>query len=66
MASFDKLKEKETFNEDLSQSNNSQLNNNNDIGINTLNTLSMEFNSLTKKAINKEDNNKNYINTFYK
>ena len=64
MATFDKLKEKETFNEDLSQSNNSQLNNNNDIGINTLNTLSMEFNSLTKKAIDKEDNNKNYINTF--
>ena len=64
MATFDKIKEKETFNEDLSQSNNSQLNNNNDIGINTLNTLSMEFNSLTKKAIDKEDNNKNYINTF--
>ena len=64
MATFDKIKEKETFNEDLSQSNNSHLNNNNDIGINTLNTLSMEFNSLTKKAIDKEDNNKNYINTF--
>ena len=64
MATFDKIKEKETFNEDLSQSNNSQLNNNNNLGINTLNTLSMEFNSLTKKAIDKEDNNKNYINTF--
>ena len=63
MATLDKIKEKETINEDLSQSNNSQLNNNNDLGINTLNTLSMEFNSLTKKALDKGDNNKNYINT---
>ena len=65
MATLDKIKEKETINEDLSQSNNSQLNNNNDLGINTLNTLSMEFNSLTKKALDKGDNNKNYINTIY-
>ena len=63
MASLEKIREKETFNEDLSQSNNSQLNNNNDIGISSLNSLSDEFNLLTKKAINKEDNNKNYINT---
>ena len=63
MASLEKIKEKETLNEDLSQSNNSNLNNSNDIGINNLNTLSMEFNSLTKKAIDKEDNNKNYMNT---
>ena len=65
MATLDKIKEKETINEDLSQSNNSQLNNNNDLGINTLNTLSMEFNSLTKKALDKGDNNKNYINTIH-
>ena len=63
MASLEKIREKETFNEDISQSNNSQLNNNNDIGISSLNSLSDEFNLLTKKAINKEDNNKNYINT---
>ena len=63
MASLEKIREKETFNEDISQSDNSQLNNNNDIGINSLNSLSDEFNLLTKKAIVNEDNNKNYINT---
>ena len=63
MASLEKIREKETFNEDISQSDNSQLNNNNDIGINSLNSLSDEFNLLTKKAIDKEENNKNYINT---
>ena len=63
MASLEKIREKETFNEDISQSDNSQLNNNNDIGINSLNSLSDEFNLLTKKAINKEENNKNFINT---
>ena len=63
MASLEKIREKENFNEDISQSNNSKLNNNNDIGINTNNSLSDEFNLLTKKAIDQEDNNKNYINT---
>ena len=58
MSSIEKIKENEIFTE-LSQSqnnrNNSKINNNNnDIGLYTLHTLSEEFNSLTKKAQNKE------------
>ena len=58
MATLEKLKENETINE-VSQSqnfnNNSKLNNNNDIGLYTLHSLSEEFNCLTKKAQNKEE-----------
>jgi len=63
MASLEKIGEKETFNEDISQSSNSNLNNNNDLGMNSLNSLSDEFNSLQKKVLDQEDNNKNFINT---
>ena len=67
MASIEKIKEKEIIAE-VSQSqnmqNNSKLNNNNDIGLYTLHSLSEEFNSLTKKAQNKEDNlNNDNLNT---
>ena len=67
MASIEKIKEKEIITE-VSQSqnmqNNSKLNNNNDIGLYTLHSLSEEFNSLTKKAQNKEDNlNNDNLNT---
>ena len=62
MSSLEKIKENEIISE-LSQSqnnqNNSKVNNNNDIGLYTLHTLSEEFNSLTKKVQNKEDNIKN-------
>ena len=67
MASIEKIKEKEIITE-VSQSqnmqNNSKLNNNNDIGLYTLHSLSEEFNSLTKKAQDKEDNlNNDNLNT---
>ena len=61
MSSLEKIKENEMISE-LSQSQNNQNNskvNNNDIGLYTLHTLSEEFNSLTKKVQNKEDNIKN-------
>ena len=58
MATLEKLKENENINE-VSQSqnfnNNSKLNNNNDIGLYTLHSLSEEFNCLTKKVQNKEE-----------
>ena len=62
MATLEKIKEKETLNE-LSQSqsqnnlNNSKLNNNDELGINTLHSLSEEFNFLTRKNLSKEYNN---------
>ena len=58
MATLEKLKENDNLNE-ISQSqnlnNNSKLNNNNDMGIYTLHSLSDEFNNLTKGVQNKEE-----------
>ena len=58
MSSLEKIKENEIFTE-LSQypnnlNNSKTNNNNNDIGLYTLHTLSEEFNSLTKKTQSKE------------
>ena len=65
MSSLEKIKEKE-INTEISQSqniqNNSKLNNNNDIGLYTLHSLSEEFNSLTKNNIKKENLNINNLN----
>ena len=62
MSTLEKIKEKENINE-ISQSqnlqNNSKLNNNNELGLYTLHSLSEEFNSLTKKIQNKENNIRN-------
>ena len=62
MSTLEKIKEKENINE-ISQSqnlqNNSKVNNNNEIGLYTLHSLSEEFNSLTKKIQNKENNIRN-------
>ncbi len=62
MSTLEKKKEKENINE-ISQSqnlqNNSKLNNNNELGLYTLHSLSEEFNSLTKKIQNKENNIRN-------
>ena len=59
MSSLEKIKEKDLITEEISQSENNQndfkLNNNNDLGLCTLHTLSEEFNSLTKKPQNKEN-----------
>ena len=62
MSTLEKIKEKENINE-ISQSqnlqNNSKTNNNNELGLYTLHSLSEEFNSLTKKIQNKENNIRN-------
>ena len=67
MASVEKIEDNENIN-DFSQSqtfhNASKLDNNNDIGQDTLHTLSQEFNYLTRRGGNKEEsNNKNNNNT---